>query len=49
MGCGAGFPSVVLKILREDLKVTCVDSVGKKVNFVRELTEKSERIAARCI
>lgn len=40
VGCGAGFPSVVLKILREDLKVTCVDSVGKKVNFVRELTEK---------
>ena len=45
VGCGAGFPSVVLKILREDLKVTCVDSVGKKVNFVRELTEK---IGAEC-
>lgn len=41
VGCGAGFPSVVLKILREDLKVTCVDSVGKKVNFVRELTVKT--------
>ena len=34
VGCGAGFPSLPLAILRPDLKITSIDSTGKKINFV---------------
>ena len=40
IGCGAGFPSIPLKILRPDLKLTLVDSVNKKINFINELIKK---------
>jgi 16S rRNA (guanine527-N7)-methyltransferase len=39
VGSGAGFPAVVLKIVRDDLKVTLIDSVAKKVDFLRRLCE----------
>lgn len=34
IGCGAGFPSLVLAIAFPRLKITAVDSTGKKINFV---------------
>ncbi len=34
VGCGAGFPSVPVAILREDVTVTALDSTEKKVRFV---------------
>lgn len=34
IGCGAGFPSVPLAIANNNLKVTAIDSVGKKTDFV---------------
>ena len=34
VGCGAGFPSIPLAIVRPDLKITSLDSTGKKVDFV---------------
>lgn len=36
VGTGAGFPGLPLKILLPDLKLTMLDSVNKKLNFVRE-------------
>ena len=36
VGCGAGFPSLVLAILRPSLSVTALDATGKKVSFVKE-------------
>ena len=36
VGSGAGFPSIVLKILRPDLCMTLTDSVGKKCAFLQE-------------
>ena len=36
VGCGAGFPSLVLAILREDLKILAMDATGKRVDYVRE-------------
>lgn len=36
VGSGAGFPGVPLRVLRPDMRLTVVDSVGKKVDFVRE-------------
>ena len=40
IGTGAGFPSIPLAILRNDLKFTLVDSVEKKTNFVFNLANK---------
>ena len=37
VGAGAGFPSVPLKILRNDISVTMVDSLSKRVNFLKEV------------
>ena len=35
IGCGAGFPSIPLAIMRQDINFTLIDSVGKKINFVQ--------------
>lgn len=35
LGTGAGFPGLPLKVLLPDLRVTLVDSAGKKVAFVK--------------
>jgi 16S rRNA (guanine527-N7)-methyltransferase len=40
VGSGAGFPSLALKIVREDLSFTLVESVGKKSEFLRVAAEK---------
>ena len=37
VGSGGGLPGVVLAILEDDLSVTCVDTVGKKAAFVRQV------------
>ena len=37
VGSGAGFPSVVIKLIRNDVNVTMVESVGKKTEFLRQL------------
>lgn len=36
VGTGAGFPSIPMKIVREDLQVTLLDSLNKKVTFLKE-------------
>ena len=36
VGCGGGFPSLVIAILRGDVSVLGVDSVAKKVKYVDE-------------
>lgn len=42
IGCGAGFPSIPLKILRPNLSLTLVDSVNKKITFINALIAKLE-------
>ena len=39
IGAGAGFPGMVLATLREDLQVTLVDSLRKRVLFLQEVVE----------
>ena len=39
IGSGAGFPSIVLKILRPDLKFSLFESVGKKCEFLRAVVD----------
>jgi 16S rRNA (guanine527-N7)-methyltransferase len=38
VGSGAGLPGVALACVRRDLAVTCCDSVGKKVAFVKAVS-----------
>ena len=40
VGCGAGFPSLVLAILRPDLDVTALDSTAKKTVFITKCAKK---------
>ncbi len=40
IGSGGGFPSIPLMIVREDLKFTLVESVGKKCEFLKYVVEK---------
>lgn len=39
VGTGAGFPGIVLKILYPNMKLTLVESVGKKATFCKHITE----------
>lgn len=40
IGTGAGFPGIPLKIINPNLKVTLIDSVNKKLNVIRDISEK---------
>ncbi|PAF17172.1 16S rRNA (guanine(527)-N(7))-methyltransferase RsmG [Terribacillus saccharophilus] len=40
VGAGAGFPSIPLKIVFPELKVTIVDSLKKRITFLNELASK---------
>lgn len=42
VGTGAGFPSVPLKIMRPDLKITLLDSLAKRIVFLQKLCELIE-------
>lgn len=42
VGTGAGFPGMVLKIFYPELEITLLDSNNKKINFLKELTQKLE-------
>ena len=39
VGTGAGFPGIPLKIMLPELKLTLVESVGKKAEFCRHMVE----------
>lgn len=40
IGTGAGFPGIPLKIVYPNLKVVLLDSLNKKVNFLKEVCDK---------
>ena len=39
LGCGPGFPSIPLAIMRPDLQITALDSTSKKIDFVQKSAE----------
>ncbi|MEY8701093.1 16S rRNA (guanine(527)-N(7))-methyltransferase RsmG [Streptococcus ferus] len=42
IGAGAGFPSLPMKILFPQLKVTIIDSLNKRITFLKHLAEELE-------
>ena len=42
VGTGAGFPGIVLKIVFPNLKVTLIDSLNKRVNYLNEVIKRLE-------
>lgn len=40
IGSGAGFPALPLAIVRPDIQVTAVESIGKKCAFIQEAAEQ---------
>ena len=52
VGCGAGFPTLPLAIVREDIRITALDSTEKRIRYVAETAkllglENVEAVAAR--
>ncbi len=37
VGCGAGFPGLVLKIAKPEIELTLLDSLNKRINFLKEV------------
>ena len=42
VGSGAGFPGIPLAIMRPDIEITLLDSLGKRVNFLNSVIDKLE-------
>lgn len=40
IGAGAGFPSVPVKTVREDIKLTMLDSLNKRINFLNDVIKE---------
>lgn len=49
VGTGAGFPGIPLKIIFPEIKITLLDSLNKRVNFLNEVIEKLELKNIDCI
>ncbi|MFD2117403.1 16S rRNA (guanine(527)-N(7))-methyltransferase RsmG [Paenibacillus yanchengensis] len=49
IGSGAGFPSLPLKICFPHLKIVIVDSLNKRIQFLKELVEKLQLDNVTCI
>ena len=39
VGTGAGFPGIPLKIIRDDLKITLVDTLNKRIVFLQDVIQ----------
>ena len=48
VGTGAGFPSCPLKIVRDDIRLTLLDSLNKRINFLAQLSD-SLGLGATCV
>jgi 16S rRNA (guanine527-N7)-methyltransferase len=49
VGSGAGFPGLVLKIVRPALQVTLLDATGKKVRFLNEVIAATDHTGVQAV
>ncbi len=40
IGTGAGFPGIPIKLMRPDIKLTLIDSLNKRVNFLKAVSDE---------
>ena len=36
IGCGAGFPGIPMRLARPDIMLTCLDSLNKRIDFIKD-------------
>lgn len=49
VGTGAGFPGIPISIIREDLEITLLDSLNKRITFLQEVIHKLDLKNIRAI
>lgn len=49
IGCGAGFPGLPLKMARDDIKLTLLDSLAKRINFLNEVASETGVTGVECV
>ena len=49
VGTGAGFPGIPIKIMRPDLDITLMDSLNKRITFLKEVREKIGIDKTECV
>ncbi len=49
IGTGAGFPGIPIKIMRPDIEITLMDSLNKRINFLKEVSDKLNLDKTECI
>jgi len=48
VGTGAGFPAIPLKIMNNNLNITLLDSLNKRINFLKDISD-SLKLNATCV
>ena len=49
IGCGAGFPGLPLKMARDDIKLTLLDSLAKRINFLNAVITETGISGVTCV
>ncbi|MBO5260357.1 MAG: 16S rRNA (guanine(527)-N(7))-methyltransferase RsmG [Agathobacter sp.] len=49
LGTGAGFPGIPLKIIFPELQITLVDSLNKRIGFLKEVIEALELVGIEAV
>jgi len=49
VGTGAGFPGVPIKIVRDDIELTLLDSLNKRINFLKEVSQTLHFKKCNCV
>jgi len=49
IGTGAGFPGIPVKIVNDNLNVTLLDSLNKRINFLNEIINKLSLFAIKAV
>lgn len=49
VGCGAGFPGLPVKIARDDISLTLLDSLAKRLSFIENVLNATGTKNARCV
>lgn len=49
VGTGAGFPGIPLKIMRPDLDILLLDSLNKRITFLKEVVSELDLLNVTCV